>query len=173
MGTKRRRQERVSAQASEGDLSGEQAVWQQWIRDLGRQLRRRRELAGLSQDQLARRAGVSQGAVSRLEMARGLATPLLIVVKINLVLARELGNLDQTILDADRTLDIRDALRSLEKTLRPDAPRPTSDRDFTALVRLYRETPAARREGLLAIVKATAAALQKSTEPDPSPPRSS
>ena len=163
MGTKRRRQERVSAQASEGDLSAEQAVWQQLIRDLGRQLRRRRELAGLSQDQLARLAGVSQGAVSRLEMARGLATPLLIVVKINLVLARELGNLDQTLLDADHTLDIRDALHSLERTLRTDAPRTTSDRNFTALVRLYRETPASRREGLLAIIKATAAALKKGT----------
>ena len=106
-------------------------------------------------------------------MARGLATPLLIVVKINLVLARQLGNLDQTILDADRTLDIRDALRSLEKTLRTDAPRPSSDCNFTSLIRLYRETPAARREGLLALIKATAAALKKSPEPDPSPPRSS
>jgi len=41
--------------------------WREWMRGLGRQLRRVREFLGLSQDQVARLAGVSQGAVSRLE----------------------------------------------------------------------------------------------------------
>src|SRR5262245_49212375 len=60
--------------------------WGEWMRAFGRQERRVREFLGLSQDQLARLAGVSQGAVSRLEAGRGLATPLLVVMKINLVL---------------------------------------------------------------------------------------
>ena len=60
--------------------------WSNWMRDLGREVRRQREFLGLSQERLARAAGVSQGAVSRLEAGRGLATPLLVAVKIRLVL---------------------------------------------------------------------------------------
>src|SRR4029077_11610448 len=56
--------------------------WGRWMRGLGEQVLRARDLLGLSQDQLARIAGVSQGAVSRLEHGRGLATPLLVVSKI-------------------------------------------------------------------------------------------
>src|SRR5690348_8880078 len=73
--------------------------WPAWMRDLGRQLRRVREFLGLSQDQVARLAGVSQGAVSRLEAGRGLATPMLIVLKVHLVLARALGQLDPALID--------------------------------------------------------------------------
>lgn len=77
----------------------EQPGWQEWMRQLGRQLRRTRELIGLSQEQLARLAGVSQAAVSRLEGGRGLATPLLVVLKIALAVAGELRKLDPTTLD--------------------------------------------------------------------------
>ncbi len=42
--------------------------------------RRVREFLGLSQVQLARLAGISQGGVSRFESGRGLSTPLLVVV---------------------------------------------------------------------------------------------
>src|SRR5215831_941455 len=92
----------------------DQSVWRQWMVELGQQLRKLRELAGLSQQELARLAGVSQGAVSRLETARGLATPLLIVVKINLALTAELRKLDETILTTDpaRTLGVDHLLRT-------------------------------------------------------------
>ena len=49
------------------------AQWKEWMRAFGRQERRIREFLGLSQEQIARLAGVSQGAVSRLEAGRGLA----------------------------------------------------------------------------------------------------
>jgi transcriptional regulator with XRE-family HTH domain len=169
MSERHKRTKGVAVHATEGNLSDdERAVWHQWMRDLGQQLRRLREFAGLSQDQVARLAGVSQGAVSRLEIARGLATPLMIVMKINLALAGELRKLDQAILDPDlrRPLDIQDALRSPERALRPEAIQLLSDPHFTTLVRLYRETPERRREGLLAIMSTVAAGLKGKATPE-------
>ena len=52
----------------------------------GQRIRKAREFLGLSQDQLARLADVSQGAVSRVEAGRGMATPLLTFVKLNRVM---------------------------------------------------------------------------------------
>src|SRR5206468_4806745 len=75
--------------------------WRGWMQDLGRRNRRLRDFLGLSQEHVARLAGVSQGAVSRLETARGLATPLLIVLKINAALMRELRRVDPSFLSAD------------------------------------------------------------------------
>jgi len=62
------------------ERSGRLARMDAWAR---RQLRRVREFLGLSQDQVARLAGVSQGAVSRLEAGRGLATPMVVVLKVH------------------------------------------------------------------------------------------
>ena len=73
--------------------------WSRWMRALGRQGRRAREFLGLSQEQLAAVAGVSQGAVSRLEAGRGLATPMLVVLKINLALTHALRRVDPTLLN--------------------------------------------------------------------------
>ena len=67
--------------AWEDNGSGAQLDWSSWIKGLGKQARRVREFLGLSQEQVARVAGVSQGAVSRFEGGRGLATPLLVVMK--------------------------------------------------------------------------------------------
>jgi transcriptional regulator with XRE-family HTH domain len=148
---------------AEGDLSGgERAAWRQWMRELGQQLRRLRELLGLSQDQLARLAGVSQGAVSRLETGRGVATPLLTVLKINLALARELQQRNQTIPDTDprRPLDIGNAHLLADTFVPTDAVQRVPDADFEAFVRLYRDTPERLRAGLLAIMTAAAAGLK-------------
>ena len=41
--------------------------WVEWMRALGRRARHVREFLGLTQDELGRMAGVSQGAISRLE----------------------------------------------------------------------------------------------------------
>src|SRR5262249_60420974 len=57
--------------------------WPKFIRDAGQRIRKAREFLGLSQDQLARLADVSQGAVSRVEAGRGMATPLLTFVNLN------------------------------------------------------------------------------------------
>jgi len=67
--------------------------WKAWIRGMGRYTRRLRELAGLSQETLARRAGVSQGAVSRLEAGRAVNTPLIAVMKINAAMRDSLATL--------------------------------------------------------------------------------
>lgn len=55
--------------------------WRAWMHRLGQTLRKAREATGLSQSGLAAVAGVSQGAISRLETGRGLGTPLLVVLK--------------------------------------------------------------------------------------------
>lgn len=55
--------------------------WRSWMRELGLKMRMSREALGISQADLALAAGVSQGAISRLETGRGLATPLLVVLK--------------------------------------------------------------------------------------------
>src|SRR5262245_25196597 len=68
---------------------------------LGRQARRVREFLGLSQEQVARLAGVSQGAVSRLEAGRGLATPLLVVVRLNLAFRNALAQYDPELLSPE------------------------------------------------------------------------
>src|SRR5690349_19978656 len=77
----------------------ERTDWSGWRHDLGRRIRVVSEFLGLSQDQIARMAGVSQGAVSRLEAGRGLATPMLVVLKVNVVLARALTQLDAGLID--------------------------------------------------------------------------
>jgi transcriptional regulator with XRE-family HTH domain len=132
------------------------------MQDLGRELRRMRTLTGLSQDELARRAGVSQGAVSRLEKARGLATPMVVVMRISLALAAELRKPGSTA-PAD---DVRGALERHGVLLRPLAEpgahplRIPGDPNVQDLVRIYRDLAPRQRQSLLAVLRAVVAALQ-------------
>ncbi len=135
--------------------------WREWMRGLGRQARRVREFLGLSQEQIARLAGVSQGAVSRLEGGRGLATPLLVVVKLNLAMRRLLTEYDPELLSSEaRDMLVRtefvvsdgDSTRFAEYPLAKDV-------GIEELVRLYRGLPERQREKLLAVVRAAASAL--------------
>jgi transcriptional regulator with XRE-family HTH domain len=144
-----------------GEDFGDEATWRPWMLELGKQIRRLRRLVGLSQQDLADLAKVSQGAVSRLETARGLATPLLIVVKINLALLAELRKFEAIVPDTDlcRGRGVSDLLRGPEGTLGPDAVVP--DPMFSAFVRLFRETSERHREGLLAIMRAACIALRE------------
>ena len=136
--------------------------WREWMRDLGRRQRQLREFAGLSQDQLGRLAGVSQGAVSRVETARGLATPLLVILKINAALARAFAGLDPAMLSPE----LRDALER-QKAIVPtgsvlgsqDVP-VAEDPHLEDLVRLYRECAARHRTGLISVVRAMVAGLR-------------
>jgi transcriptional regulator with XRE-family HTH domain len=151
------------ATASDGDAApGQRPVdWPQWMRALGRQGRRAREFLGLSQEQLARLAGVSQGAVSRLEAGRGLATPMLVVLKINLALRQVIRTLDPSLLNDDlrRVLAIEERLSPPAGDVGFEALPLTRDPDVEELVRLYRDLPERQRQAFLAVARATARAL--------------
>src|SRR2546429_6620461 len=74
----------IGSASRAGNVTMNETVdWREGMRDLGRQLRRVREFLGLSQDQVARLAGGSQGAVSRLEAGRGVPPPLMVVLKVH------------------------------------------------------------------------------------------
>ena len=135
--------------------------WRRWIHGLGRQLRRMREVSGLSQDQLARLAGVSQGAVSRLETARGMATPLVVVMKISLAVTRELRATDPALLDDDvrHAIDMQDALLRPLATTGAHALRIPGDPDLQKLVEMYHALAPRQRVLLVAVLRSVAAAL--------------
>jgi transcriptional regulator with XRE-family HTH domain len=141
--------------------------WPTRMRELGRQFRRVREFLGLSQDQVARLAGVSQGAVSRLEAGRGLATPMLIVLKVHLVLARALGQLDPAVLDEQMRESL--GLGGLMSSSFVDRHEPlpiTKDPELEEIVQLYRSLPERQRRTLVAVVRATAGSLSRTVAPD-------
>jgi transcriptional regulator with XRE-family HTH domain len=123
-----------------------------------------REFLGLSQEQLARRAGVSQGAISRFEIGRGLNTPLLVSVKINATLAGALGTVEPSLL----TDDARRFVESMEALALPGEPGGPpdgkvfsllGDPDFEDVIRHCGRLPEARRRPFVAVMKALARAL--------------
>lgn len=145
--------------------------WARWMRGLGRQVQRVREFLGFSQDQLARLAGVSQGAISRLENGRGMATPLLVVMKVNEALRAGLARLDPAHLspEARRVVELTGHLASDTGGFATYAP--AADPHAEDLLRLYRSVPERQREQLLSIVRATAQALRESAgATTPAPP---
>ena len=138
-----------------------QVDWPNWMRGLGRHTRRVREFLGFSQEQLARLAGVSQGAISRLEAGRGLATPIVVVVKIHRALRDAVATLDPAILsDAARRL-LEDASRfapAMEGEGFVEVPL-ARDAMLEELIRLYNDLGDRQRQKLLAVIRATVAAL--------------
>jgi transcriptional regulator with XRE-family HTH domain len=135
--------------------------WAAWIRGLGRHVRRVREFLGLSQEQIARMAGVSQGAVSRLEAGRGLATPLLVVMKITAAMRRAVATVDPELLsdDARRLLAADPAFAP---RFRPADFEPypiLKEAPLEELIALYRQLPERHRAKLLSVVRATVIAL--------------
>jgi transcriptional regulator with XRE-family HTH domain len=135
--------------------------WKAWMRSFGRQERRVREFLGLSQEQLARLAGVSQGAVSRLEAGRGLATPMLVVLKINIAMRRALREVDPALLNDDlrRVLEIEERVSPRIGDVGFDAVPITKDPVLEELVLLYRGLPERQQQTFLSVVRAAADAL--------------
>ncbi len=142
--------------------------WVEWMRALGRRVRHVREFLGLTQDELGRTAGVSQGAISRLESGRGLATPLLVVMKIGGALQQSLAKVDPAMLSAE-------ALRMLDEGLFPAPPGPasespdsplTSDPALEEYVQLFHRVPDKQRATFLAVVRATAKAVRMQDPPE-------
>jgi len=121
-----------------------------------------RELLGLSQEQVARIAKLSQGAVSRFERGDALSTPWIVAVKIRVALTARLRQLEPDVLTdkarrflAQTTLyglPDDEALRTADVELLP-AP------ELTAIVRAYRRVPESARANFVTIMSAVAAAL--------------
>lgn len=143
--------------------------WAQWMKGLGRSVRRLRELLGLTQDQLGRIAGVSQGAVSRLEMGVGLATPFLVVVKVQRALQQLLARLDETMLSEEARRLLGDDQRIAHVGGQTDfAEFPLfGDPGLEELVRTYQNLSPARREQFLAVVRAAALAFSEAASMPP------
>ena len=83
-----------------------------------------------------------------------LATPMLVILKINLALRRAIRTLDPAILNDDlrRVLDIEDRLSPPAGDVGFQALPLTRDPDLEELVRLYRDLPERQRqEGVLAL----------------------
>ena len=122
-------------------------------------MRRVREFLARSQAQLARVAGVSRAAVSRLEADQGLATPFLVVVKVQGALAAGLRAVDRAILG--------DELRAMAEAEHivfavdgvAQAPSLAADPGLDELIRLYRGVPARPRAKLLAVFRTAVAGL--------------
>ena len=141
--------------------TGPSIDWPKWMRELGSRIRRVREFVGLSQEQLARLAGVSQGAVSRLEAGRGLATPLLVLMKIHLPLLRALRGLDPSILN-DELRRMLDATRNVSPPVGDmgyEVLPLTRDPGLEELIRRYNELPERQRRTFLSVMSATASSL--------------
>jgi transcriptional regulator with XRE-family HTH domain len=132
--------------------------WRSWMRAVGREARLVREFLGLSQDKVSQLAGVSQGAVSRLESGRALATPMVVVLKVALALVAVLRTLDPDELNADvaRLLSILNEVTAAWPASDAGGTSIGRDPDLDELVRLYRATPIAQREVVLALLRSFA-----------------
>ena len=160
------RQERSS---SGRGTTGKQ-TWRQWITEFGAHVRRVREFLGLSQEQVARAAGVSQGAVSRFEGGRGLSTPFVGIMKINLALAHALKQLEPELL----TDEVRRFMKHLEVLKLPDDPgspvnpvgphfkkiQLSPNPELLKVIELYYELPESKRHAFIEVMGATIGALR-------------
>ena len=127
--------------------------WATWFRNLGRQTRALRELLGVSQNQLARVANVSQGAISRFERGAGLFTPAIVVFKLALALVRHY-RATGLVAPADalaRMIDDVEALVPVAavRQLPPLARDPQAEE----VQLLFRAAPPRAREAVLAILR--------------------
>jgi transcriptional regulator with XRE-family HTH domain len=156
--------------SSSGRGTTSKQTWRQWITEFGAHVRRVREFLGLSQEQVARAAGVSQGAVSRFEGGRGLSTPFVGIMKINLALASALKQLESGML----TDEVKRFMKQLDILQLPDDPgmpvQPVGpnfkkihlspNTELVRVIQLYYDLPESKREAFLAVMEATITAIR-------------
>lgn len=130
---------------------------QELIRDLGRWTRSVRELLGFSQDKLAKLAGVSQGAISRVEAGKGIATPMVTFWKINQVFVKFLSQLDPLSDEARGMLDrARYLSRPIPEHVDEKSPFELVDPVLARLISTYHTLPEQKRQHFLHVLDATA-----------------
>ena len=144
-----------------GRIKSDRGKWEAWVQGMGRYTRRLRELTGMSQEQLANRAGVSQGALSRLEAGRAVHTPLIVVMKVNTAMRAALAALPREALSEElrAIMDDVPTRRIPVKGTGFDDLALTPDPLLTELVRLFWSVPARHREHLLQVVRSLAGVL--------------
>jgi transcriptional regulator with XRE-family HTH domain len=148
------------ARPATGGVARRDGAWRTVMRTIGRRVRHVRDFLGMSQEQVATLAGVSQGAVSRLEAGNALATPLVVVLRIQQALTGHLRLLDPPLLDAE----IRRMIALTELLEMPlGNEHVTADAQLDRLVLLFQNVPTAHREPLLAILTAAADGLRSTT----------
>jgi len=146
-----------------GRRAADEVGWEEWMRGMGRYTRRLRELAGLSQEELARRARVSQGAVSRLESGRAVQTPLIVVMKINTAMRQALAALPREAW-TEETVEIMNDVATRRIPVRGtgfDEVRVTPDPLLTKLVKVFWSVPARRRPQVVAVLESMCAMLRE------------
>ena len=161
--------QRKERSASGRGTAGKQ-TWRQWITEFGAHVRRVREFLGLSQEQVARAAGVSQGAVSRFEGGRGLSTPFVGIMKINLALAHALKELEPDLLtdEVRRFMKHLDVLKLPDDAATPVGPvgpnfkkiQLSPNPELLQVIELYYELPESKRQAFIAVMTATISALR-------------
>lgn len=141
-----------------------QREWKSWMQALGQTIRSARWLTGLTQAELAGLAGVSQGALSRLESARGMFAPLVVVLRVLSALRRPIAALPPEEVTPD--------VRHLVQMTAASATGATSEPDsgLATLLALYREMSATERERFVRVAEATATAIvagREGAHPEP------
>jgi transcriptional regulator with XRE-family HTH domain len=126
------------------------------MQGLGRRMRRAREAIGISQADLARAAGVSQGAISRLETGRGLATPLLVVLKTAIGIREAGRRIAPEAMPEEGAMLLESLTRHLGRDGRFDQGGIGLDAEAVELVAAFRSLPERERRTILASVKAAA-----------------
>src|SRR4029077_5181720 len=101
-----------------------------------------------------------------LEAGRGLATPMLVILKINLALRAAVRDLDPTLLNDDlrRVLEIEQRISPPVGGVGVDVLPLTKDPGLEDLVRLYRGVPDRQRRTFLSVLRAAADALSNATD---------
>ena len=165
MGMPQRKERSSSGRGTTG-----KQTWRQWITEFGAHVRRVREFLGLSQEQVARAAGVSQGAVSRFEGGRGLSTPFVGIMKINLALAHALKELEPDLLtdEVRRFMKHLDVLKLPDDAATPVGPvgpnfkkiQLSTNPELLQVIELYYELPESKRQAFIAVMTATISALR-------------
>jgi transcriptional regulator with XRE-family HTH domain len=133
-------------------VTGLASDWPRIVRTLGVQLRVIRTALDWSQEDVARRAAVSQGAVSRMESGHCASTPLVSYLKVWSIVLGALGPIEGQL-----GADIR-AMVAMLRTAAPALAQRSADvfaePRFGAVLAAYRAGDAVERDRLLRIMEA-------------------